>query len=91
MLDVLNSIDDQYVKAALEDQQDIFNVLMGKHPTGVPLSSAFKIRAVSSHHISRMYRSITRDRKSYFYVFLVSFSLVTSPYRYLVLCTCLLV
>ena len=62
MLDVLNSIDDQYVKAALEDQQDIFNVLMGKHPTGVPLSSAFKIWTVSSHYISRMYRNITRDR-----------------------------
>ena len=62
MLDVLNSIDDEYVKAALDDHQDIFNVLMGKHPIGIPLSSAFKIWAVSSHYISRMYRKITRDR-----------------------------
>ena len=62
MLDVLNSIDDQYVKAALGDHQDIFNVLMGKHPTVVPLSSAFKIWAVSSHYISRIDRNITRDR-----------------------------
>ena len=62
MLDVLNSIDNEYGKAAINDHQDIFNVLMDKHPIGIPLSSAFKIWAVSSHYISRMYRKITRDR-----------------------------
>ena len=62
MFDVLNTIADDYVKIALSDQQNIFNVLMGKQPNDTPLSSAFKIWAVSSHYISKMYRKIIRDR-----------------------------
>ena len=62
MLDLLNTIEDDYVKTALLDHQNIFNVLMGKQPNDTPLSSAFKIWAVSSHYISKMYRKITRDR-----------------------------
>ena len=62
MFDLLNTIDDQYVRIALDDNQNIFNVLMGKQPIDTPLSSAFKIWAVSSHYITKMYRKITRDR-----------------------------
>ena len=62
MLDLLNTIEDDYVKTALLDHQNIFNVLMGKQPNDTPLSSAFKRWAVSSHYISKMYRKITRDR-----------------------------
>ena len=37
---------------------DSFNI----HTIDTPLSSAFKMWAVSSHYITRMYRKITRDR-----------------------------
>ena len=62
MFDLLNTIEDDYVKIALLDQQNVFNVLMVKQPNDAPLRSAFKIWAVSSHYISKMYRKITRDR-----------------------------
>ena len=62
MFDLLNTIEDEYVKMALLDHQNIFNFLMGKQPNDTPLSSAFKIWAVSSHYITKMYRKIIRDR-----------------------------
>ena len=42
MLDVLDAIDDQYVRDALEDPQKIFNILMGHQPVSLPFLSALK-------------------------------------------------
>ena len=42
MFEVLNTIDDHYVRIALDDHQNIFSVLMGKQPIDTPLSSAFR-------------------------------------------------
>ena len=58
MLDILNAIDDQYVRDALNDPQNIFNILMGHQPEGRSFLSAFKIWAVSSHYISERCRKI---------------------------------
>ena len=57
-----SAIDDQYVRDALEVPQKIFNILMGHQPVGLPFLSAFKIWAVSSLYIPKMYRKITRNR-----------------------------
>ena len=62
MYGVLESIDDHYVKVALDDQQGIFNTLMGQQPIGMPFESAFNIRCVSSHYIPIMYRMAVKNR-----------------------------
>ena len=58
MLDIFIAIDGQYVRDALGDPQNIFNILMGHQPVGLSFLSAFKIWAVSCHFISERYRKI---------------------------------
>ena len=62
MLEVFSAIDDDHVSNALQDQQNIFYILMGKHPPDVPFDSMVKIWLVSSHYIPRMYRRLLSKR-----------------------------
>ena len=62
MFEVLSAIDDDHVSNALQDQQNIFYILMGKHPPDVPFDSMVKIWLVSSHYIPRTYRRLLSKR-----------------------------
>ena len=62
MFDVLSAIDDEHVSNVLQDQQNVYYVLLGKHPKGVPFDSMVKIWLVSSHYITRMYRRLLSKR-----------------------------
>ena len=62
MFEVLSAIDDDHVSNALQDQHNIFYILMGKHPPDVPFDSMLKIWLVSSHYIPRMYRRLLSKR-----------------------------
>ena len=55
MFAVINSIDDDYVKDISAGQHDLFYVLMGKHPDGIPFESVSKIWLVSCRYVSKMY------------------------------------
>ena len=55
MFNVLDPIDDVYVKDILTEQQEVFYSLMGKHPTGVPFESIVKLWLTSSRYICKMY------------------------------------
>ena len=58
MFPVINVIDDVYVRDILAEQQDIFYVMMGKHPPGVPFESVANIWLVSCRYIAKMYRRL---------------------------------
>ena len=51
MFEVINAIDDDHVMALMLEHQDVFYILMGKHPPNIPFQSMIKIWLVSSHYI----------------------------------------
>ena len=63
MFAVINSIDDDYVKDISAGQQDLFYVLMGKHPDGIPFEYVSKIWLVSYRYVSKMYRRLINRRR----------------------------
>ena len=63
MFALINAIDDVYVKDVIAEQQDLFYIIIGKHPAGIPFESVSNILLVSSWYISKIYRRLNDRRR----------------------------
>ena len=48
MFDIINAIEDENVQRNMNETDDLFNIIMGKHPMEIPFDSMLKIWLVSS-------------------------------------------
>ena len=62
MFDMIYAIDDENVKNVMNESDDVFSIIMGKHPVETPFDSMLKIWLVSSKYITYIYRTITKER-----------------------------
>ena len=59
----LRTIDSETVRNVLNDPQNIFHTLMGRHPEQMSFESMTEIWLISGHIISQMYARATVGRK----------------------------
>ena len=62
MFDMIFAIDDEIVQNVMNESDDVFSIIMGKHPVETPFDSMLKIWLVSSKYITSIYRTITKER-----------------------------
>ena len=63
MFQELSDTGDESIKEILENPQQIFYVIMGKHPDGVDTAVMFRLWDITAKHISMIYtRAITGRR-----------------------------
>ena len=56
MWDAIDQLGNDTVKAVMDDAQNYFYVVMGKHPEGAPLQAMIEIWLITGEIISDMYR-----------------------------------
>ena len=62
MLDVIKALNEEAVDHILAQPQNLFGVLMGRHPEGVPFETMVKVWVISSKYVADMYRRVMRSR-----------------------------
>ena len=56
MFNELREVDDIHVSSVLEDTRDLYKVIVGKHPEGIPFESMINIWTISCKYIASMFK-----------------------------------
>ena len=62
MLEAINALDSDIAERIFAQPQDVFSILMGRHPADTHFEFMLKLWVISSTYIAEMYRNVIKSR-----------------------------